>query len=243
MFGWYISIIDESLKVSNENRFALLAKWTTSPRGENWLIDLVEAKKAIYHSHIDGTGRCRAIASDVLPIIANGPPVGINPIVLPGIPKHPVSENWVSDITFHHDRMASCQPDQKLIIDVFNYLAWNDYINYFEETEKKIGYFEFKVKLSDEDDLTTGKLAQWETGTNGLNYFDDLVKTNQATLVKKGGYPMTYKVLAGDVLHLLMDGSLFHIDNTWTADIIVYHDRIARCPQDRMLTIEAWDMS
>ena len=270
MLGWSITVMDKSLEVPNESgfdprfdllakaRLALLAAWEASPRGIDWLNDLAKAGKAACHWHSDGTGRYRALARDVLPLIANGPPANLNPVVLTRVPDHPISENWVCNVVFHQDRIASCHPDQKLMIDVCDSLDGDDILDIISELDnvdalsdeeladivgkKRINYY-FSVRLSDEDDLTTGKLAQWEVGVRGLDWLNDLVKDGKSALKSRGGYPSTYMAMAGDVLPLIKNGPPFIDGDSWTSDVILHQDRMASCPQDRMLTIEAWDMS
>lgn len=104
------------------------------------------------------------------------------------------------------------------------------------------------------DALEAAELARWETGPGGTDWLDQLVAVGKAICPPSDGYPCRYSARAGDVLPLLAAGPPAHsgpavigddylMPANWTGNIVLYQDRIAACPPDQMLTIEAWDLS
>ncbi|MVN88506.1 hypothetical protein GO986_17335 [Deinococcus sp. HMF7620] len=103
-------------------------------------------------------------------------------------------------------------------------------------------------------------LAHWEAGLGGLAWLDDLVKLGKATQLRFDGYPARYTAQTADVLPQITSGKIrpansglwvFGIDEgeeyvqppAWLKVVQTSHDRIAACPPDALLTIEAWDQS
>ncbi|MEV6976867.1 hypothetical protein [Kitasatospora sp. NPDC093806] len=87
-------------------------------------------------------------------------------------------------------------------------------------------------------------LAKWEAGLGGLDWLSGLVEAGKAEQLSHNGYPNRYTARAGDVLPLLAGGTV--PDTGWGAahrPRDLYADRMAVCPPDRSLTIEAWDQS
>ncbi|MER6363465.1 hypothetical protein [Kitasatospora sp. NPDC001527] len=87
-------------------------------------------------------------------------------------------------------------------------------------------------------------LAQWETGLGGLDWIAALVGAGRAEQSRFDGYPLRYTARAGDVLPLLADGSVF--DTGPGAEYRrreQFPERIAVCPPDALLTVDAWDQS
>ncbi|GAA1405425.1 hypothetical protein GCM10009639_52310 [Kitasatospora putterlickiae] len=87
-------------------------------------------------------------------------------------------------------------------------------------------------------------LAGWETGLGGTNWIRDLVKAGRAEQLRFDGYPLRYTARAGDVLPRIADGSVF--DTGPGAEYRrceVFPERIAVCPSDALLTVDAWDQS
>ncbi|MFE7562028.1 hypothetical protein [Kitasatospora sp. NPDC057500] len=87
-------------------------------------------------------------------------------------------------------------------------------------------------------------LAKWETGLGGLHWIAALASAGRAEQLRFDGYPLRYTARAGDVLPLLADGSVFeggpgadHRPRELDAG------RIAACPPDALLTVDAWDQS
>ena len=108
----------------------------------------------------------------------------------------------------------------------------------------------------EERDAATDKkatiLSNWETSVGGIDWIDRLVKRGKATQLSSDGYPNRYVVIARDVLPILANGIPLHSDMTvigddyvmpagWTGNIIMHQDKIAPCPPDQVLTIDAWD--
>ena len=103
-------------------------------------------------------------------------------------------------------------------------------------------------------------LAQWETGADGIRWIEQLTDAGKATKLAGGGYPNRYTARAGDVLPLIHGGGIqppkdgvwiFGIDEGeeyaqppgWMGKIEVHADRVAACPAELILTIDAWDQS
>ncbi|MFB8236599.1 hypothetical protein ACFC58_08600 [Kitasatospora purpeofusca] len=87
-------------------------------------------------------------------------------------------------------------------------------------------------------------LAKWETGIGGLDWIAGLVAAGRAEQLGFDGYPLRYTARADDVLPLLADGSV--PDAGPGAEFRpreLYPDRIAACPADALLTVDAWDQS
>ena len=100
-----------------------------------------------------------------------------------------------------------------------------------------------------------GLLARWEVGLYGLTWLDELVKAGRAEqILYNGGYPMRYRALAKDVLPLFVEGhppykpsntigeGHFHT-GAWVRELQINKEKIAQCPADFLLTIDAWDLS
>lgn len=98
-------------------------------------------------------------------------------------------------------------------------------------------------------------LASWEVGVEGLEWIEVLVTQGEASRLRRDGYPSVYVAKAAAVLPLLNDGpprsrtGLTMIGDDyvmppgWHGEWDIHPDRIAACPLDQQLTIEAWDLS
>lgn len=97
-------------------------------------------------------------------------------------------------------------------------------------------------------------LACWETGLGGTDWLHRLVKVHQAEQLSYNGYPCRFTAKAADVLPLISNGPPAHEGPTvigddyvmpggWSGNVILHHDRIAACPPEQILTIDAWDQS
>ena len=97
-------------------------------------------------------------------------------------------------------------------------------------------------------------LANWEVGPGGIDWLQQLVREGKATWLAFNGYPNRYTAKAGDVLPLLAGGPPAHrgpaiigddyvMPANWKGDAIFHPDKIATCPPDQPLTIDAWDLS
>jgi hypothetical protein len=83
-------------------------------------------------------------------------------------------------------------------------------------------------------------LATWDTGVGGLQWLETLAKIGKATQLRIGGYPTRFIARADDILQVLESGPPPGI---WISQKMTYPERIATCPPDRVLTIDAWDLS
>jgi len=97
-------------------------------------------------------------------------------------------------------------------------------------------------------------MANWEVGPGGIDWLQQLVREGKATWLAFNGYPNRYTAKAGDVLPLLAGGPPAHrgpaiigddyvMPANWKGDAIFHPDKIATCPPDQPLTIDAWDLS
>lgn len=97
-------------------------------------------------------------------------------------------------------------------------------------------------------------LAQWEVGSGGIGWLLQLVKEGKASQLKFNGYPNRFTAQAGEILPLLANGPPPHrgpgiigddyvLPLNWIAQVIFHADRIAACPAEKLLTIDAWDLS
>ncbi len=98
------------------------------------------------------------------------------------------------------------------------------------------------------------RLAVWQTGINGLDWFDDLVRNGLAISLGGSGYPTSYtariehvrptiskgppdanKVWGSDPGDILQDG--------WCGKTTIDHDALRQCRPDEWILVEAWDES
>ena len=113
---------------------------------------------------------------------------------------------------------------------------------------------------SDQDARRAAILAQWETGADGIRWIERLTEAGTVAKLAGGGYPNRYTARAADVLPLIEGGGIqpskdgvwiFGIDESeeyaqppgWMGKVEVHADRVAACPADLVLTIDAWDQS
>ena len=239
-YGWWVIVEDEYMK-NPERKIEdyLLAKWKIKPGRIDWL------KAVHFRSRICfRQTRFKAIAHDVLPLLDNGPPGSAGYDVLPQAPDEPIEGNWISEVTIHHDRIASCPPDRKLWVDIMD-ISEDDLLDLIDEAmeqfpdsdEEQDNYIcgkaastSVSISLSYEDDPETGRLAEWETCN--IEWLESLKQEGKAhrSDVK---HPFTYKALAKDVLPIISNGP-----PSPPADCVIFHyDRMAVCPPDRLLSI------
>lgn len=107
---------------------------------------------------------------------------------------------------------------------------------------------------ADQDGRRAAILAQWEAGADGIRWIEALVDEDLAEKLAGGGYPNRYVVLARDVLPHLVDeapaaagtlivGDAYIATSTWRGKMDKNPERIAACPPNQRLTIDAWDQS
>ncbi|HHK7934327.1 MAG: hypothetical protein PHS77_12250 [Gallionellaceae bacterium] len=86
-------------------------------------------------------------------------------------------------------------------------------------------------------------LASWEAGLSGLRWLNDLVADGKARKLRSDGYPNRYEARAADVWPLL-DEVTGRIDFSHKLfKLQIDRQRLAACPPDLVLTIDAWDQS
>lgn len=97
-------------------------------------------------------------------------------------------------------------------------------------------------------------LARWSTSVFGLSWIDDLVKQGRAEDLGGDGYPCRYSARADVLLPVLRAGlprnaSPLVIGEEgvspagWSGGVEFHEDRVATCPGDVVLLVEAWDQS
>lgn len=97
-------------------------------------------------------------------------------------------------------------------------------------------------------------LANWEVGPGGIDWLHQLVKAGKARRLSFSGYPNRFVAQAGHILPLLAGGTPAHrgpaiigddyvMPANWKGNVIFHQDKIAACPPDQLLTIDAWDLS
>ena len=121
MIGWWIVIAAQTPEERDTGigrRDAVLANWETSVGGNGWVQRLVDEGKAVQLLSGGYPSRYTAKASDVLPIIENGPPARNDPAVIGD--DHVMPVNRVRDVVLHHDKIATCPPDKVLTIEVWD---------------------------------------------------------------------------------------------------------------------------
>ncbi len=103
-----------------------------------------------------------------------------------------------------------------------------------------------------DQDTQVAFLARWDAGIGGTHWLNELVKSGKAVQHSFAGYPNRFTATAGDVLPLLGEPpsptsllvrGKYAMPAGWRGRVEIYSDRIARCPRDRTLTIDAWDQS
>jgi hypothetical protein len=98
-------------------------------------------------------------------------------------------------------------------------------------------------------------LANWQTGIDGCSWVEKLVEQGKAKFLGSyGGYPRSYSAKAEYVIPLVMSlksktegptvvGEDYAYIGGFNSDIELFLDRIAACPLNEELSIEAWDQS
>lgn len=80
-------------------------------------------------------------------------------------------------------------------------------------------------------------LANWEVGTSGLRWLNDLVDAGKAKKLKNEGYPSRYVAKAADVLPFI------ETPKEWMRQLVHRPENIEKCSAETVLTIDAWDLS
>lgn len=97
-------------------------------------------------------------------------------------------------------------------------------------------------------------LATWEASVGGIDWIEKLTEKGKATKLSSNGYPNRYVATARNILPLIAGGVPAHtgqlvigddyvMPGGWTGNVKINLDKIAACPPDQILTIDAWDES
>jgi len=97
------------------------------------------------------------------------------------------------------------------------------------------------------------RLAVWQTGVNGLNWIDELVRTGKAIHLGGNGYPLrftsTSEVLVPRIKEppeakaVWTSGPGDVLTDKWAGKTMVDLGAIAECRPGEWLLVEAWDES
>lgn len=108
--------------------------------------------------------------------------------------------------------------------------------------------------LSKAATLPRTRIAVWQTGLDGLDWIDEIVKSGQGIARHGGGYPDHYFVRAPNLLRQILDGppharEVWVLEPTdsllpnWEGKTVIDRSEAARCSADEWLLVEAWDES
>ena len=98
------------------------------------------------------------------------------------------------------------------------------------------------------------RLAVWQTGLEGLNWIEELVKAGKVISLGGDGYPCRYTATAENLVSQIIDeppmakgvwacGENDIITEQWEGQTEVNRMIAAACQPDEWLLIEAWDES
>ena len=121
MLGWWIHVAQQTpaeRDAAADDKAAVLADWVTSVFGTEWIKKLVEEGKATQHSHNGYLNLYTAVARDVLPLIAGGPPTHNGPTILGD--DYVMPGDWTGNIKIHREKITACPPDQILTIEAWD---------------------------------------------------------------------------------------------------------------------------
>lgn len=107
MSGWSIIISQATPEERDSDlnvKHATLATWDTGVGGLQWLETLAKTGKATQLRLGGYPTRFTALASEIFPILENGPP----------------TTSWIGEKTIYPERIAACLPDQVLTIDAWD---------------------------------------------------------------------------------------------------------------------------
>lgn len=126
MLGWQIYIHRQLPGQSPDKptEESLLATWVAGLGGLDWLDELVTAGRAV---DLGGNGypcRYTALAGDILPKIASGPPPHSGPLVIgegdEDEEAYVSPGGWVGHVSIDHAKIAACSPHEQLIIEAWD---------------------------------------------------------------------------------------------------------------------------
>jgi hypothetical protein len=98
------------------------------------------------------------------------------------------------------------------------------------------------------------RLAVWQTGIGGFDWFNELVKAGKAIDLGGNGYPCRYTVTAEYLIPQISDAPPGARDNwlceagdvitdQWEGKTVVDGAAVTQCRLDEWLLVEAWDES
>ena len=98
------------------------------------------------------------------------------------------------------------------------------------------------------------RLAVWQTGLEGLNWIEELVKAGKVISLGGNGYPCRYTATAENLVSQIIDeppmakgvwacGENDIITEQWEGQTEINRTIAAACLPDEWLLIEAWDES
>lgn len=129
MIGWWFLVLAQtpeerarivaSVPRSPLEEAAILASREVNVAGIDWIEQLAAAGKAVQVLSGGYPSRYRALAGDVLPLIADGPPAADTGFAVIG-DDYVMPRAWRGKVTLHRDRMATCSPSQVLTIEVWD---------------------------------------------------------------------------------------------------------------------------
>jgi hypothetical protein len=121
MIGWWIGVAQQTPQVRDDSvdkKAAIIASWEAGSGGLDWLEKLVQEGKATKLSHHGYPCRYVALARDVLPLIAEGPPVHTGPTIIGD--DYVTPGGWIGNVELHSEKIAACAPDETLTIDAWD---------------------------------------------------------------------------------------------------------------------------
>ena len=104
------------------------------------------------------------------------------------------------------------------------------------------------------ESVAGARLAVWQTGSEGLDWITELVKTGKVKSLGGDGYPFWYTATAENIIPQIIDeppmakrvwvyGVNDIITEQWEGQTVIDSMRAAACRPDEWLLIEAWDES
>ena len=95
------------------------------------------------------------------------------------------------------------------------------------------------------------RLAVWQTGVDGLQWIDELVKAGRAVELQAGGYPWLYTATAKDLIPgmgragntVWIAGPHDILTDQWEGRTVIDDAEAEDCRPDERLIVEAWDES
>lgn len=112
MLGWWIVI-----KRRDAGELEFIATWEASIGGTDWLTKLVAEGKAQQVTFNGYPNRFGAKATDVIPLVRNGPPDHEGPLIIGD--DYVSIGGWARKFRFHDEQAQKCQAEELLYIDAW----------------------------------------------------------------------------------------------------------------------------